>query len=458
MSSSFIDLGVPVALTATLAARGIETPLPIQALTIPDGCAGRDVCGQAPTGSGKTIAFGIPMVTRVGRAEPMRPRGLVLVPTRELANQVRGELEWLGAGDRVRVAAVYGGVGIEPQRRTLRRGVDVLVACPGRLADLIDRGYVVLDAVEVVVVDEADRMSDMGFLPQVRRLLDRTPASRQTLLFSATLDETADALVRRYQRNPVIHRLPAAAGEKGRATHLFWQVDDGERLAVCAKVIHESGSTLVFCRTRRRADRIAKQLGQTGLRTGAIHGSRSQPQRDRALAAFGAGELQALVATDVAARGIHVDGVACVIQFDTAPDVTDYTHRAGRTARAGAHGLVVSLVDRDQARDVKKLQRHLDVPLGLSRPQLPLALDAPTLEAPVVAIPAPEATESTGTVKWFNQRKGYGFITRDGADDVFVHASSIPGVSLPSVRPGRRVAFEVGVGRRGDQARNVALV
>jgi superfamily II DNA/RNA helicase len=458
MSSSFTDLDVPVGLAATMAARGIENPLPIQALTLADGCAGRDVCGQAPTGSGKTIAFGIPMVTRVGRAEPMRPRGLVLVPTRELATQVRGELEWLGADHRVRVAAVYGGVGIDPQRRALRRGVDVLVACPGRLADLIDRGYVRLDAVEVVVVDEADRMSDMGFLPQVRRLLDRTPASRQTMLFSATLDETADALVRRYQRNPVIHRLPAAAGEKGRATHLFWQVDDGERVAVCADVIHESGSTIVFCRTRRRADRIAKQLAQKGLRTGAIHGSRSQSQRDRALAAFGAGELQALVATDVAARGIHVDGVACVVQFDTAPDVTDYTHRAGRTARAGAHGLVVSLVDREQARDVKKLQRHLDVPLGLSRPQLPLARHASNPEVLPDSNPETDASESTGTVKWFNQRKGYGFITREGADDVFLHASSIPEISLPSVRPGRRVAFEIGAGKRGDQARNVALV
>ncbi len=451
-------LASPRRCAATLARRGIEHPLPIQALTIPDGSAGRDVCGQAPTGSGKTIAFGIPMITRVGRAESMRPQGLVLVPTRELATQVRGELEWLGADRRIRVAAVYGGVGIEPQRRALRRGVDILVACPGRLGDLIDRGSVSLDAVEVVVVDEADRMSDMGFLPQVRRLLDRTPRSRQTLLFSATLDETADALVRRYQRNPVVHRLAAAPGEKGRATHLFWQVDDGERLGVCADIINESGSTIVFCRTRRRADRIAKQLANTGLRAGAIHGSRSQAQRDRALAAFGSGELEALVATDVAARGIHVDDVACVIQFDTAPDVTDYTHRAGRTARAGAHGLVVSLVDRDQTHDVKKLQRHLDVPLGLTRPQLPLARREPAVAEPLVSVPAVGASENTGTVKWFNQRKGYGFIARDGANDVFVHASSIPGVSLPSVRPGRRVAFEVGAGKRGDQAHNVALV
>ena len=457
MSPSFSDLGVPPSLVASLTARGLDHPLPIQALTVPDAWAGRDVCGQAPTGSGKTLAFGIPLVTRVGHAEPRRPRALVLVPTRELATQVRGELEWLGASRSIRVASCYGGVGIEPQRRALRRGVDVLVACPGRLADLIDRGDVELGAIEMVVVDEADRMADMGFLPQVRRLLDRTPASRQTLLFSATLDETADALVRRYQRQPVIHRLPAAAEEKARATHLFWQVADRDRLSVCADLVHTSGSTLVFCRTRRRADRVARQLAQGGLRTDAIHGSRSQVQRDRALAAFSGGGIEALVATDVAARGIHVDDVGCVVQFDPPGDATDYTHRAGRTARAGATGLVVSLVDVDQAREMKVIQRELGVPVGLTRPQLPPVSSVLHPGAPLADSSAGPETASTGTVKWFNQRKGFGFIARDGAEDVFVHASSIPVVALRSIRPGKRVAFDVGAGKRGIQARNVAL-
>jgi superfamily II DNA/RNA helicase len=462
MSSPFIDLGVPAPLAATLAARGIDAPFPIQALTLPDGCAGRDVCGRAPTGSGKTIAFGIPLVTRLGRAASMRPRGLVLVPTRELATQVSRELEWLGAPGGVRVGVCYGGVGIEPQRRALRRGVDVLVACPGRLGDLIDRGYVDLNEVEMVVVDEADRMADMGFLPQVRRLLDRTPTSRQTLLFSATLDETADALVRRYQHNPVIHRLPDVAEERARTTHLFWQATDGDRISICADLIRETGSTIVFCRTRRRADRVARQLSQVGLRAGAIHGSRSQAQRDRALASFSAGNIEALVATDVAARGIHVDSVACVVHFDPPADATDYTHRAGRTARAGESGFVISLVDPNQTRDVQKIQRALDVPVGLTRPELPLVARTESTTPEPASAPAArldtESTESTGTVKWFNQRKGYGFIAREGATDVFVHASSITGVPLTSVRPGKRVAFEVGIGTRGAQARKVALV
>ena len=457
VSPSFSDLGVPDRLAATLADRGLDAPLPIQALTIPDARAGRDVCGQAPTGSGKTIAFGIPLIGRIGRAEPRRPRGLVLVPTRELATQVAGELEWLGSADGVRVAACYGGVGLDRQRRALRRGVDVLVACPGRLSDLIGRGDANLTAVEIVVVDEADRMADMGFLPQVRRLLDQTSTKRQTLLFSATLDETAESLVRRYQRNPVRHRLAAAPEERGRVTHLFWEVHDGERLETCADLIRDTGSTIVFCRTRRRADRVARQLASAGIRSDAIHGSRSQPQRDRALAAFGNGAIDALVATDVAARGIHVDAVGCVVQYDPAPSVTDYTHRAGRTARAGASGIVISLVQPDQAKEVRDIQRQLKLPLGLTRPGR-YAAPATTRNLGDVPAAAARASDTTGTIRWFNPRKGYGFIARDGADDVFVHASSIAGVPLRELRNGSRVAFEIRPGRNGEQAWNVALV
>ena len=463
MPPSFKDLGVPEALAATLATRGFETPLPIQALTIPDARAGRDVCGQAPTGSGKTVAFGVPLVERVGRAAPRRPRGLVLVPTRELATQVCGELEWIGRTCGVRVATCYGGVGFDRQRRALRQGVDVLVACPGRLSDLIGRGDVDLSAIEVVVVDEADRMADMGFLPQVRRLIDQTPATRQTLLFSATLDQTADSLVRRFQRNPVVHRVATAAEERGLVTHLFWKVADRERLGACADAIRDSGATIVFCRTRRRADRIARQLATAGIKSDAIHGSRSQPQRDRALAAFGQRTIDALVATDVAARGIHVDDVACVVQYDPAPSVTDYTHRAGRTARAGASGLVISLVEPDQAREAKEIQRGLQLPLGLTRPTRHVAIETAAPEpsdttAPTADAPAADAPASAGTIRWFNPRKGYGFIARDGDDDVFLHASAIAGVPLRELRNGRRVAFEIRTGEKGRQARNVALV
>ena len=268
----------------------------------------------------------------------------MLVPTRELAAQVCGELEWLGRGRKLRVAAVYGGAGFGAQFKALRRGVDVLVACPGRLTDLIERREVDLDEVEMVVVDEADRMADMGFLPAVQQLLDRTPATRQTLLFSATLDGAVDQLVRRYQRDPSRHLLPEA--DQTRATHRFWTADRGDRVAVTAEIVPAAGPTIVFCRTKHGADALAKKLEQRGVRSAAIHGNRSQGQRERALAAFADGKVQALVATDVAARGIHVDAVACVVHFDPPADFKDYTHRSGRTARAGANGTVVSLVSR----------------------------------------------------------------------------------------------------------------
>jgi len=457
VSHSFADLGVPRAVRDALTARGIDTPFPIQSLTIADGLAGRDVCGRAPTGSGKTIAFGIPLAARVPSGTPRLPTGLVLVPTRELAAQVQRELTWIGAPRKLRVATVYGGVGYGAQRKALRRGVDILVACPGRLADLVQQGDVDLRSVEVVVVDEADRMADMGFLPEVRRLLDRTSKSRQTLLFSATLDGVVDTLVKRYQHDPVVHRLPEPKEEEIKAEHVFWRVTRDDRLRWCAKAVELHGQAIVFCRTKRRADRVARDLDRAGVRTAIMHGNRSQGQRDTALAAFMAGKVQALVATDVAARGIHVDDVGCVVHFDPPNDNKDYTHRSGRTARAGASGVVVSLVDDDQAPAAGKLQRKLGFPVGLVIPGKNGGAerrDRAVAATGAAAIRGKTAVPG-GTVKWFDRKKGFGFIAREGDDDLFVHFTSIEGEGHRTLEEGQRVLFEIGAGRRGEEARRV---
>jgi superfamily II DNA/RNA helicase len=459
-TTTFAALGVPDDLVRTLHARGLDSAFPIQALTVPDGLAGRDLCGRAPTGSGKTVAFGIPLAARVAQARPRRPRGLVLVPTRELAAQVRGELEWLGRGRKLRVAAVYGGAGFGAQLAALRRGVDVLVACPGRLTDLLERRELDLDEVELVVVDEADRMADMGFLPEVRALLDRTPDDRQTLLFSATLDGAVDELVRRYQREPVRHQLPEA--DHLAATHVFWTADRASRVALTADVIRAAGPTIVFCRTKHGADALAKKLEQRGVRGAAIHGNRTQGQRERALAAFARGKVQALVATDVAARGIHVDAVACVVHFDPPADFKDYTHRSGRTARAGADGTVVSLVLPEQRRAVARLQRELGQRPGLTPPDVdalgsrtePVTTREPQ---PVRATREP-GDRSRGTIKWFDARKGFGFIERRGERDVFVHFSAIEGEGYRRLEEGQLVEYELAPGREGQQAARVRVL
>jgi superfamily II DNA/RNA helicase len=390
--SSFAALGVPESQCAALARRGINAPFPIQSATLPDALAGRDVAGRAPTGSGKTLAFGLVVAARAaaaGRPQPRRPRALVLVPTRELAAQVQRELQALVPADAGPVATVYGGVGYGPQRRALARGVSAVVACPGRLEDLVSTGDIVLDAAELVVLDEADRMADMGFMPAVRRLVDRTPDSRQTLLFSATLDGDVKELVTRYQRDPVHHSVAGAEEDAGDVSHLFWRTPRANRVQVTADLVQRCGSTIVFCRTRHGADRVAKQLGRAGVAAVPIHGRLSQGQRDKALAAFTRGRAPALVATDVAARGIHVDGVACVVHFDPPSEAKDYVHRSGRTGRAGATGVVVSLVaveDGDKA--TRAMQRQLDRPEPIERADL-ARLPVPA----AVAAPAPAARE-----------------------------------------------------------------
>jgi superfamily II DNA/RNA helicase len=362
------ELGIPADFIAALAERGVTSPTPIQAATIPDILAARDVCGRAPTGSGKTLAFGIPLLARVEKAKPRRPRALVLAPTRELAAQIRRELEPLGALRDRRVFAVYGGVGYDPQRRALRNGVDVLIACPGRLHDLVEQGVVRLDSVTAVVVDEADRLADMGFLPQVRGLLQLTRTPRQTVLFSATLDGTIAVLTREFQRDPVRHEVGPTEPDVTAADHRFLDVEPSDRAERTAELIAASGPTIVFCRTRRGVDRMVKALERSGVRVAGIHGGRSQSQRDRALRSFTEGRVSALVATDVAARGIHVDDVACVVHYDLPADTKDYLHRSGRTARAGASGLVVSLVGRHQAREAQRLRQAAGIGVSTERP------------------------------------------------------------------------------------------
>lgn len=370
--TTFTDLGVPEALVDSLSESGYTAPFPIQAAVIPDSLAGRDICGRAPTGSGKTLAFGVPLMARVGQARPRHPRALILAPTRELAEQIKEELVPLAVASRRWITAIYGGVGYERQRRALRKGVDVVVACPGRLADLIQEGTIDLSDVDMVVIDEADRMADMGFLPEVRRLLDQTAANRQTWLFSATLDGDVAILTRDYQTDAVRHQVGSDDDGPSDARHVFWNVDHHDRLRHTADLITAAGPSIVFCRTRHGADKVARKLAQLGIRAEAIHGGRSQNQRQRTLDGFTGGRIQAMVATDVAARGIHVDGVAAVVHFDPTDDPKTYLHRSGRTARAGSDGVVVSLVTNDQRRQVGLIQRLV----GLSHTFMDPAVEA----------------------------------------------------------------------------------
>jgi superfamily II DNA/RNA helicase len=363
--TTFADLGLPDAVVAVLRRDGIENPFPIQSAAIPDALAGRDVCGRAPTGSGKTLAFGLPLLTTVGSARANRPRALVLVPTRELADQIRTELAPFAKAVGRSTSVIYGGVGYGPQKSALRRGTDVVIACPGRLEDLIATGDVRLDDIEIVTIDEADRMADMGFLPAVKRILDLMPNDRQTLLFSATLDGDVAVLTRRYQRAAVRHDAEAVETAMAEASHHFWRVERHDRLEHAAKIVKGAHPTIVFTKTRHGADRLAKQLEGHGIVGVAMHGGKSQPQRTKALAAFSSGRAQALIATDVAARGIHVDDVASVLHFDPPEDAKAYLHRSGRTARAGATGAVYSFVDGSQVRDANRIIRDLDLATGV---------------------------------------------------------------------------------------------
>ncbi|MFE7873690.1 DEAD/DEAH box helicase [Micromonospora humida] len=343
----FADLGLPRQLVDALARQGITTPFEIQRATVPDALAGRDVLGRGQTGSGKTLAFGLPIVARLAelnRARPLHPRALVLVPTRELAMQVNDALLPLGKAVGIFLKTAVGGVPYDRQIDALRRGVEIVVATPGRLGDLINRGVCVLDDVEVTVLDEADQMADMGFLPEVTELLAKTPAGAQRLLFSATLDGDVDALVKRFMTDPVTHSTAPSTASVSTMDHHLLLIPPHDKFAVAASIAARSGRTMLFARTQLGVDRLVEQLGAVGVRAGGLHGGKTQRMRTKTLAEFREGRMDVLVATDVAARGIHVDGVSLVLHIDPPKDPKDYLHRAGRTARAGESGAVATLV------------------------------------------------------------------------------------------------------------------
>ncbi|NEM91152.1 DEAD/DEAH box helicase [Galbitalea soli] len=362
--TSFAALGVPAPLVAALAASGITEPFPIQVDTLPDTLKGRDVLGRGKTGSGKTLAFGIPVVARLtgalagGHRRPGRPLALILAPTRELATQISVALEPMAATAKLSITTIFGGVSQQRQVAALKAGVDIVVACPGRLEDLMKQGFVSLDAVEISVLDEADHMADLGFLPVVTRIMDKTPQSGQRLLFSATLDNGVDKLVRKYLHNEVLHSVDEANSPVAAMTHHVFEVEgvEAKRLLV-ERLASGTGRRILFMRTKHHAKKLAKQLTDSGIPAVDLHGNLSQVQRDRNLAAFSAGDSKVLVATDVAARGVHVDNVELVIHVDPPAEHKAYLHRSGRTARAGSEGDVVTIVLPTQQKDTAALLR-----------------------------------------------------------------------------------------------------
>lgn len=407
VAPDFRSLGVPEAIARVLDDRGLETAFPIQAATLPTTLAGRDVLGRGRTGSGKTLAFGIPAMVRISesrtRREPKRPRGLVLVPTRELANQVLASIEPLGAALGLRTTVVYGGVGQNPQATALRKGVDVLVATPGRLEDLINQGLCDLGAVEVTVLDEADHMSDMGFLPAVKRLLDKTPKRGQRMLFSATMDNDVDVLVRRYLTDPMTHSVDSASAPPPAMVHHLLDIRADEKAAVVRELASGQGRAVLFTRTKHTAKRLAKQLTAAGIPAVDLHGNLSQNARERNLAAFSSGEVRVLTATDIAARGIHVDDVELVVHVDPPSEHKAYLHRSGRTARAGAAGSVVTLVTPEQRRDVAAMVRlakvtatTLAVRAGSEELRRLVGPQAPKVEQTATPQAAPAGTGRSG--------------------------------------------------------------
>jgi superfamily II DNA/RNA helicase len=392
---SFAELGLPERLVTALSRRGMAAPFAIQVRAIPDALAGRDVLGRAQTGSGKTLGFGLPMLARLagGRSAAGRPRGLVLVPTRELAQQVHDALQPLAQPLGLTVAAVYGGASMGRQISALRRSVDLVIATPGRLEDLVRQGECTLSDVAVAALDEADHMADLGFLPAVRRILDLTPRNGQRLLFSATLDRGVETLVREYLTDPAAHAVAADTSPVEAMDHRVFAVQADAKVDVSAEIAARPGRTLFFVRTKHGADRLAKQLTRAGVDAAAIHGNLNQNQRKRALDGFTSGQTRVLVATDVAARGIHVDDVDLVVHYDPPADHKDYLHRSGRTARAGASGTVLSLVLPEQVREHQRMRERAAVEVSAVTvvPGHPAVRQVATSGEPIVVQPLPVA-------------------------------------------------------------------
>ncbi len=362
INPTFASLGVPPSLVAVLANTGITVPFPIQAATLPDAMAGRDILGRAQTGSGKTLGFSLPLVARLtdGYTMACRPRGLILVPTRELAAQVQAVLTPLAYAAGLKVAAIFGGTSQNPQVAALRNRADIVVACPGRLADLIEQGHCHLGDVEITVLDEADHMADLGFLPVVRRLLDATPSEGQRMLFSATLDGAVDVIARRFLHRPARHSVDADSKPPEIAHHLL-TVTPADRIGVISTLASGEGRVLIFTRTKHGARKLVRQLALAGTLATELHGNLTQGARTRNLAAFANGEVRAMVATDIAARGIHVDGIELVVHADPPTEHKAYTHRSGRTARAGTEGIVVTVQTAAQVAEVRTLMRKAGV-------------------------------------------------------------------------------------------------
>ncbi|HEX4397983.1 MAG TPA: DEAD/DEAH box helicase [Trebonia sp.] len=386
--STFASLGVPASLVAVLDDEGITTPFPIQEATLPDALAGRDILGRAQTGSGKTLGFALPLVARLagGRTAAGRPRGLILVPTRELATQVHGVLKPLTKAMRLWVTTIYGGVSQGPQVNALQRRTDIIVATPGRLADLIGQGHCDLSDVEITVIDEADQMADLGFLPVVRRLLEATRSDGQRLLFSATLDSAIDVLARRFLTDPARHSVDENSSPAEIEHHVI-TVSPGDRVEVIAALVGGDKRSLVFTRTKHGAERLARQLTAAGIPAAELHGNLRQGARSRNLAAFGSGAVRVMVATDIAARGIHVDGIDLVIHADPPAEHKAYAHRSGRTARAGADGVVVTMQTAAQAREVSALMRKAGV-----TPQVAAADPDSAVVREIAGSPVPRVT------------------------------------------------------------------
>ena len=424
VDTTFPSLGVPDALASVLAARGITVPTPIQTATLPDSLAGRDVLGRGRTGSGKTYAFLLPMLARLSSSkaprQSRRPRALILAPTRELVTQIQAAMAPMAEPLGISSVTIFGGVGQNPQVSALRKGVDVVLACPGRLEDLLQQGALTLDGIEVTILDEADHMADLGFLPGVKRILDKTPRNGQKLLFSATLDAGIDVIVKRYLSNPVTHQADSAQSPVSTMAHHVFHVHRDARLDVLLDLTSAPGRKVVFTRTKHGAKKLAKQLNASGVPAVELHGNLGQGARDRNMAAFHEGKASTLVATDIAARGIHVDDVALVIHADPPVEHKAYLHRSGRTARAGADGTVITLMTDDQVSDVRVLTSKAGIKakttrLGLGHPMLLEVAPGERTKTEPLVLTAPAQPSGQGRSGGGQSRRGGAGRTGGGA-------------------------------------------